>query len=466
MAKRFGTSLFIFRRDLRVQDNTALMKALQESDAVVPVFIADPRQVKQHSYRSLNAVQFMAESLQDLQQQLQSLGGKLYLFQGEAEQVVTKLLQAGKIEAVYVNRDYTPFSQQRDKDIAQTCKQKNIAFISCGDLLLHEPEEIVKADASPYTVFSHFYKYALELPVLKPASNKLHNYFTRTVPAAKKEVADVLPIPSNPGLAVRGGRETGLSLLRKVRNFANYEATRDFPALNGTTHLSAHLKFGTISAREFFHRVKEDHGLLHGLIRELFWRDFFTHIAFHYPHVFGNVFRRRYDEIEWDYNEEKVARWSEGNTGFPIVDAGMRQLNTTGWMHNRARLIVASFLVKDLHVNWRLGEQYFAQHLVDYDPSVNNGNWQWVASTGYDAQPFFRIFNPWLQQKRYDPDAVYIKQWVPELADTDPVIIHQPHGRRPPNYPAPMVIHEQERAVTLKMYREEPSFSMTAEHEP
>ncbi len=216
-----------------------------------------------------------------------------------------------------------------------------------------------------------------------------------------------------------------------------------------------HNKFGTVSIREVFHLVKKELSQNHPLIRQLYWRDFFTTIAWCYPHMFGHAFQRKFDQLPWNTSNADFKRWCAGMTGFPLVDAGMRQLNQTGFMHNRARLIVGSFLVKDLHIDWQWGEKYFAQHLIDYDPAVNNGNWQWIASTGCDHQPYFRIFNPWLQQKKFDPDCVYIKRWVPELRNKDPKIIHTWYNQKHPanGYPVPMLDHAKESIVTKELYK-------------
>jgi deoxyribodipyrimidine photo-lyase len=240
-----------------------------------------------------------------------------------------------------------------------------------------------------------------------------------------------------------------------MSRFENYEAERDYPSLQGTTGLSAHNKLGTISIREFYHYVRNELGEGHPLIRQLYWRDFFTHLAYHFPDVFRQAFKEKFRNIRWDYNNSMFHAWCSGSTGFPIVDAGMRQLNATGFMHNRVRMIAASFLVKDLHIDWHLGEMYFASQLVDYDPCVNNGNWQWSASTGADSQPYFRVLNPWLQQKKYDPDCEYIRRWVPELREMSASDIHGLEKKQPPastGYPSSIVDHKAERERTLAVF--------------
>lgn len=245
-------------------------------------------------------------------------------------------------------------------------------------------------------------------------------------------------------------------ILNEIDRFSTYMKVRDFPAKAGTTKLSAHLKFGTVSIREVYYAIKNRFGADHPLIRQLYWRDFYTQIGYHFPRVFKRSFRSKYDKLDWNYNETAFHRWCEGLTGFPIVDAGMRELNRTGYMHNRVRMIVASFLIKDLHIDWRWGERYFAQKLVDYDPAVNNGNWQWAASTGCDPVPYFRIFNPWLQQRKFDPNCEYIKENVPELRSFPPSIIHNLEKVQPDdlkNYPPPMVDHTTVKELTKAMFK-------------
>jgi deoxyribodipyrimidine photo-lyase len=241
-----------------------------------------------------------------------------------------------------------------------------------------------------------------------------------------------------------------------AKRLTNYPETRNLPAVNGTSHLSAHHKFGTLSIRETHAAIVDAFGSHHTLINELYWRDFFTHIGYHFPRVYGSAFNTKYNAVKWDRNKSYYEAWCKGMTGFPIVDAGMRELNATGYMHNRVRMITASFLTKDLHLDWRHGERYFARQLVDYDPAVNNGNWQWSASTGCDAQPYFRIFNPWLQQKRFDPDCVYIKHWVPELSHLQPAVIHKlatSPSIRVVNYPKPIVDHSTESQKSKELFK-------------
>ncbi|MBS0625487.1 MAG: deoxyribodipyrimidine photo-lyase [Verrucomicrobia bacterium] len=439
-------TLFIFRRDLRLEDNTGLIYALKNSDEVIPCFIFTPKQIDANPYRSDHCLQFMIESLEDLEEQLKGKGGRLYLFKDEPENVVEEAIKKLKIDAVVVNRDYTPFSIQRDKKIETVCKKSEIPFHSFDDALLHPPEKVLKSDGKPYSVFTPYYKAALKEKVAESASNRATNYYTKSIPFAESSTIYKKVLPKR-GPCLHGGRKTALQILKK--NFPHYAKERDFPFLKeATTHLSPHLKFTTISPREAYEAFHKNHDL----IRSLIWRDFFTAIAFFYPHVFKGAFHEKYNKIEWSYDKGDFRRWCDGETGFPIVDAGMRELKQTGNMHNRVRMVVASFLVKDLHIDWRWGEKYFAQNLIDYDPAVNNGNWQWSASTGCDAQPYFRIFNPWNQQKKFDPDCEYIFKWIPELASLEPKEIHKWSGKGA-DYPAPMLDHAKEAKAALKAYK-------------
>ncbi len=450
-------TLFIFRRDLRLRDNTGLISALRTSGRVIPCFILDPRQTGDHPYRSDNALQFLIASLADLDRQLRNEASRLFLFRGEAENVVSRLIRTEGVDAVYVNRDYTPFSRRRDGAIRSACRERNVAFEAWADSLLNEPEQVVKSDGRPYTVFTPFFIAARRLPVRRPQDNPRGNYYSGKIAAEKGGAVfgEVLR-RRNERLFRKGGRAEALALLGRMRKFSDYERERDIPSLEGTTGLSAHNKFGTLSIREFHQAVTKRLGPGHPLIRQLYWRDFFTHVASHFDRVFGRPFRPEYESLAWRDDPGLLRRWKEGTTGFPIVDAGMRQLEATGFMHNRVRMVCASFLVKDLHIDWREGEKHFATRLVDYDPSVNNGNWQWIASTGCDATPYFRIFNPWLQQRRYDPGAAYIKRWVPELKRAAPETIHgldREEGKPPGGYPAPVVDHSCESRRALELYR-------------
>lgn len=455
----YQRSLFIFRRDLRLIDNTALIAALKSSKQVLIAFIFDPQQISnKNKYLSHNAIQFMLESLLELSHEIKQKGGKIYFFKGEPDQIVHKLFSEAQIEAIFTNRDYTPFSNKRDQKISSFCNQHDIAFQQYDDYLLNNPDLIKNKSNSIYKIFTAFYKRCITEQVEQPvprtkltAKNIYRNSISFSVPFS--EIAKELIPKNNPDAEVHGGRIAGHRILNHLKNFKSYGTEKDFPSI-ATTHLSAHLKFGTISIREAFYEIIKSLGSHHPLLRQLYWRDFFTYIAYHKPTVFGSAFNPKYNHIKWESNNSYFKLWCEGKTGFPIVDAGMRQLNQTGFMHNRVRMITASFLVKDLHIDWQKGEQYFAKNLVDYDPAVNNGNWQWVASTGCDAQPYFRIFNPWLQQKKFDPECIYIKQWLPELKNISPKIIHNWYKKNDISldYPKPIIEHSIEAKKAIKMY--------------
>ncbi|MFZ0555702.1 MAG: deoxyribodipyrimidine photo-lyase [Nitrososphaeraceae archaeon] len=462
-------SLFIFRRDLRLDDNTGLKSALSQAGYVIPCFILDEQLLNTTpaKQKNNNAIQFMIESLRDLDQQLKQKNSRLCLFFGKTNNVIKQLVIKENIGSIHFNDDYTVFSKTRDVGIYNICKEKGVKCFRYSDLLLiNDPRSILKlSDGKPYTVFTHFFNKATNGSVFRPQKNTCRNYFTRSnnllleeIEERKKEdvYQQILKTP-NSRIYSRGGRSQCLIILKNIKKYGDYPPKKDFPAEEATTGLSAHNKFGTCSIREIFYAVKENLGNDSPLLRQLYWRDFFTYIAYHFPYVFKQPFQLKYNMIKWMNDIEKFKLWCSGKTGFPIVDAGMRQLNTTGFMHNRVRLIVASFLTKDLHIDWRLGERYFAEKLVDYDPCVNNGNWQWAASTGCDAQPYFRIFNPWLQQKKFDPQCKYIKKFVPELLNIHPKLIHELHKNIKPieqdcDYPLPMVDHKSESRIAIRLY--------------
>lgn len=451
---KYVRSLFIFRRDLRLEDNTGLNAALANSEQVIPCFILDPQQITKNPYRGDNSVEFMANSLHELSTALRELGSELYLAYDCSADAIPKIAQQLNAQAVFVNEDYTPFSRKRDQEIKDKLAALNITFESCEDLLLSSPRAIHKDDGKPYTVYTPFYKRAQKSDVRAVSKLTLGKLVAQPEFTSSLDLLTTHTPKSNPNLFRKGGRAEALRILNNFSKYANYDQERNLPALPGTTGLSAHLKFGTVSAREVYWKTKETYGTEHSLIRELYWRDFFTHIAFHFPHVFGRAFNTKLDALEWDYDQDAFLAWCDGQTGFPLVDAGMRELNATGFMHNRVRMVVASFLTKDLHIDWRWGEKYFAQKLIDYDPAVNNGNWQWASSTGCDAQPYFRIFNPWLQQEKFDRDAIYIKRWIPELETLSAKTIHNLSDTaiKRGSYPKPIVDHAQEKISTLAMF--------------
>lgn len=452
MQKSFQKSLFIFRRDLRLEDNTGLIFALKNSETVIPAFIFTKEQIHDNPYRSDRSLRFMLESLEDLSSKIKEKGSKLFLFEGSPEEIITKCISTLGIDAVIFNKDYTPYSQKRDRAIEAICKKQQISCHSFDDALLHPPQETLKKDGTPYTVFTPYFRNASKLEVPAPCLNRYTNYFSGKISFAKESSFLAHLAKNLPPNSIKGGRADAISLLNKLSSLQDYGLLRDFPEKELSSHLSPYLKFTICSPREAYAAICKKLGSDHDLIRSLYWRDFFTMIALFFPHVFTGCFHTKYDKLSWSYDKQDFTKWCEGKTGFPIVDAGMRQLNSTGLMHNRVRMIVASFLTKDLHIDWRWGEKYFAQKLIDYDPALNNGNWQWAASTGCDAQPYFRIFNPESQQKKFDPECLYIKQWIPELQKLSAQAIHDLEIIKT-NYPTPMLCHATESRKTLSLYK-------------
>lgn len=454
MKRLYAKSLFVFRRDLRLEDNTGLNFALKSSEFVIPAFIFTPEQIERNPYRGDSCLQFMIESLEELAESLKEKHGKLYLFFGKPDEIVAECIRRHKIDAVILNRDYTPYSVLRDQKIEAVCKKLGTSFHSFDDALLHPPERILKENGSPYVVFSPFFQKANKMHIDPPSMIRRWRFFSDKIDLAQDDHF-FFKVFSKSRSQAKGGRSAALRILKGLDHFEQYSKERDFPALDATTHLSPHLKFTTCSPREVHAAVVRALGKNSELIRSLYWRDFFTSIGYFFPQVFGSSFHEKFDQMTWSYNEQNFHRWCEGTTGFPIVDAGMRQLQETGELHNRVRMIAASFLVKDLHIDWRWGEKHFARSLIDYDPAVNNGNWQWVASTGCDAQPYFRIFNPWIQQRKFDPDCLYIKKWIPELKGQTSEAIHSWHVEeyrpRKCRYPAPMLDHSAEAKKAVSM---------------
>ncbi len=452
--KRFKKALFIFHRDLRLEDNRGLNEALSTSQEALPVFIFDDVQVgEKNQYRSIPAIQFMIESLEDLSAALEKRNGKLFCFSGLTQEIVKKLIKQENIDAVFSNRDYTPFAQKRDAMLAHDAAQLGVHYQLVDDALLCNPDTILTGKGTPYTIYTAFFKRAVQEKFTEP-QKEARGLFVNdqikgsvTLTACKKQLG-----LKEQSLLQKGGAQEAHKILKHLGDFKTYTQFRDYPE-RSTTHLSAHLKFGTISPRQVYAAI-QDHKADPTLIKQLYWRDFFTYLAYHWPHVFGKPFHKKYEHLAWEKNDDWFKRWCEGTTGFPLVDAGMRELNTTGYMHNRVRMVVASFLTKDMHIDWRRGERYFAQHLIDYDPCVNNGNWQWAASTGADAQPYFRIFNPWLQQKKFDPECSYIKKWIPELKTLSAREIHGWYKVQASKngYPVPLLDHAVESKKAKKLF--------------
>lgn len=428
--------LYLFHRDLRITDNPALLAACRTGSPVIPcALLPDP-------HENSHGARFIVESLKDLAEELSRAGGVLYLFDLPAVQAVRHVKEQTGADRLFT---------EQDEDCRWYGLMEKLSALTslhpAGLRTLTDPRKLLKADGTPYQVFTPFLNRAKQEDPDPPEGTASCRWYTRSIP-------QTVPLPDPPPVkgSLRGGRSEGLSILDKLGSLDSYEDIRDIPDMP-TSRMSPHLAWGTISVRELYFRARELFSPGAVYINEVYWRDFWYAIAHHVPHVFQGSYHRKYDHILWDENPGALERWKSGVTGFPLVDAGMRELDATGFMHNRVRMITASFLTKDLHINWQEGESWFASRLTDFDRCVNNGNWQWAASTGCDAQPFFRIFNPWSQQRRYDPDARYIKRWIPELRSADPADIHRHEQDHIPGYPSPMVNHKVERLTALERYR-------------
>lgn len=420
-----------FRRDLRLHDNAALYHALKEGIPVVPVFVFDRSILDKLEDKQDRRVEFIHHSITAMQQQLQQLGSSMEVYHGFPADVFQLLANKYTIKKVFTNHDYEPYAKERDAAIEQQLNAAGSSFHTYKDQVIFEKDEVLKDDGKPYTVFTPYsrkWKARLNDDFLKafPIEQYSSNFYQQ--PAQ--------PIPS---LTEMGFTATGLpfpSSATRKEIIKQYKEQRDFPAIDGTSRLSVHLRFGTISIREL---AKQALGVSEGFLNELIWRDFYHMILWHFPQVGqGKAFKKDYDFIEWRHDEQDFQKWCDGQTGYPIVDAGMRELNTTGFMHNRVRMIVASFLTKHLLIDWRWGEAYFAKKLLDFDLAANNGGWQWAAGSGCDAAPYFRIFNPYLQTQKFDPKLEYVRKWVPEFEGF--------------NYVQPIVQHEFARKRCLEVY--------------
>lgn len=453
--------LFIFRRDLRIEDNTALNYAHNLCEKVIPIFIFTHEQVERNPYKSENAVLFMIETLEELEETIRAKGGWFYTFYDKSHNVVQHWIERyDEIEAVFVNQDYSLYSKERDKRIKNVCERNSVSFYSCHDICLYPPQSIRTTTDEVYSKFTPFYRNAIEREVPIPHTLRKMKFDTIQRRGLKKRItlkdAKNRFTVENNHLEVRGGRSRGIKRLRNSE-FDDYDKTRDYFERD-TSKLSGYIKFGALSIREVYHFWNKKYGRDSGLVRQLLWRDFYFHLLDDNKRLMkGKSFRQNYDRIRWENNPSLIKAWKEGKTGFPIVDACMRHLNQNGYMHNRGRLIVSSFLIKTLLVDWRIGEMYFATRLLDYDPAANNGNWQWMSGSGADSQPYFRIFNPFSQGQRYDKDATFIKKWVPELKNVESKDIHQwdkKYTSYPDlNYPNPIVDFSTQREKALSLYK-------------
>ena len=457
---------FWFRKDLRLDDNRALkefVSSIGSNDKFLFFYI---KNVKNYGNKRIS---FLLESLSDLDRWLCEFGFKLNIFEGKNLEVIKRLADEFKGIEIYANARVEPYSIKSENEIVSFLETRSCKLRLFQDSTLFSIPEILKNDGKPYTVFTPFKNKALMLidenhiKECKSAFrklNKANNLISRRAVKSKQSGS------------ISGGRTAGLKLLRKFceSSIEHYDSSRNIPAERGTSMLSAHLHFGTVSIRECYRaslkkleKAKCKSGI-YSWINELIWREFYYNITYHFPEVINSSFKKKYDAIRWNRDKKSFNAWCEGKTGYPIVDAGMRQLNKEGWMHNRVRMITAMFLTKDLLIDWRWGEKYFASYLIDYDFSSNNGGWQWSASTGCDAQPYFRIFNPNSQSNKFDPDGIYIRKYVEELNTVPSDFIHEPSrmtvemqkktgviiGK---DYPFPIVNHSKARLIAINEFR-------------
>ena len=427
-----SVNIFWFRRDLRLFDNAALYHAVKNAKPVVPIFIFDRNILDQLEDKKDSRIAFIRNALTEIQEHLLKLESTLEVYYGYPKDVFRDLTEKYNVDTVFTNHDYEPYATERDNAIEKLLAERNVLFRTYKDQVIFEKNEILKDDATPYTVFT---------PFSKKWKSLLNDFYLKSYPSTGhadkfyKQASNTIPDLPSMGFEVMEDSFPSKELEREL--IRKYTSQRDYPGTEGTSKIGVHLRFGTVSIRELVRKALE---LSETYLNELIWREFYQMILWQFPRVGkGRAFRPEYEMIEWRNDEAEFKRWCEGSTGYPIVDAGMRELNSTGFMHNRVRMIVASFLTKHLLIDWRWGEAYFAQKLLDFDLASNNGGWQWVAGSGCDSVPYFRIFNPYIQTKKFDPQFKYVRKWVPEFEDF--------------SYPAPIVGHDFARKRCLEIYR-------------
>lgn len=425
-------AIFWHRRDLRIKDNAGLYKALKSGAEVIPVFIFD-KTILDKLPENDQRIIFIRQTIEELQQEYRGHGSELNVFYGDPVKLIPTIANENKVRTVFTNRDYEPDALARDHEVYEKLKVHSIAFKGSKDHVIFEKEEVMKADGTPYTVFTPYMRrwketltdfHLKEYPVEKYTSRLSHEKISSEIPGFKEMHFD-------------GVQKIDFPSERIPRQIIeDYDKTRDFPAIHGTTRMGLHLRFGTVSIRKLALEAKKTN---EKYFNELIWRDFYQMIIFHFPHSAKDAFKKNYDRIKWSHNEAHFKAWCEGKTGYPLVDAGMRELNATGFMHNRVRMVVGSFLSKHLLLDWRLGAGYFAEKLLDFELASNNGGWQWAAGCGCDAAPYFRVFNPALQLEKFDKELKYVKKWVPEFGTDE--------------YPEPIVDHSEARDKAIATYR-------------
>jgi deoxyribodipyrimidine photo-lyase len=450
-----------FRRDLRITDNTALSHACHQSDDIIPVYILSEWK-KHHPWTGPNRQEFLCGCLKSLSRNLEAVGSRLILRAGDPVHVLARLVHETGAEAIFFNRGTDPYSLGVQQQLERFGAKLQIQILSYKDMTIFEPNEVLTKEGHPFRVFTPYAKawYQREKPPLSPRIGSLHG--PSSVSGLPLPTLDYWGLSSEAKIIDSGEK----AARKRLRDFLHgrlsaYREKRNLPGVQMTSRLSQDLRFGTLSPRQIYFGCLEaskevpaaQRRSINCYVNELVWREFYIQILAHFPTVLDRDFSDQFLSLRWDENESAFQRWCEGSTGFPIVDAGMRELNATGFMHNRVRMIVAMFLTKDLHIHWRQGEQYFMQKLVDGDIAANNGGWQWCAGTGADAVPYFRIQNPWSQTKSYDPAGKYIKTWVQELREIDPKRFTQPPTECLVNgYPMPVVDHAIERRKTLERF--------------
>lgn len=430
---------FWFRRDLRLEDNAGLYYALKTGKTVLAVFIFDKKILDKLKNKEDARVSFIHQQLKKLQEELILVGTSLLVFYGDPVEIWEKLIEKYPIEAVYTNSDYELYAMERDKQVEKILNTKHRLFKEFKDHLIFEKNEIVKEDNTPYTVFTPYSKKWKTILGTRFIESEKKSFYLQSYPT-NQYLKNFLKLPAQPLINLEdiGFRATKISFPPKeipLSLIENYHQTRDYPAQNSTSRLGVHFRFGTISIRQYAYKALQANEVF---LNELIWRDFYAMILYHFPHVAHQSFKPSYDKIAWRNDADDFEAWCEGRTGYPLVDAGMRELNLTGYMHNRVRMVVASFLSKHLLINWQWGEAYFAEKLLDFDLASNNGGWQWAAGSGTDAAPYFRIFNPSAQAAKFDKEEKYIRQWIPE------------YGTK--NYPKPIVEHDFARKRCLEAY--------------
>ncbi len=462
---------------MRIEDNISLNALANASPEypILPIFIFNPLQIdpEKNPYFSNASVQFMVESLKDLRT---ATNNALVCFYGYDLQVLDAIKKMYMIDTIAFNVDYTPFAKARDDNIQKWCTMNNINLITGEDYTLFPMKSIMSSSQRPYEIFTPFYKKCIRLLSSKPSSRRRSFHFYKPASRIANSLAQLDKFyggTPNYSLLMKGGRYHALDAIDKVKSryYIDYDKQRDIPSIDKTTRLSPYIKFGCISVREVLDAFKATYGITHGLVRELLWREFYAHLIFHHPQMINPITNipnqpfksiASHRQVPWTsgkLGETYFQRWCNGTTGFPLVDAGMRQLLAVGWMHNRCRMVVAVFLTKDLMVDWRLGERFFAQHLVDYDPCSNSGGWQWCSpNTGVDPAPYLRIFSPWSQAKRFDPEAKFIKTWIPELKSIPAKDIINwdtvhPKYKDVTTYPKPMVDHKTQVELLTSFFR-------------